>query len=84
MPEVVTVERLDRIERLLQKLLESFAERPYASCVLLTTPEVADLLGMHPETVRKLHRTGLLRHARGHRNPLKFDLDEVERFRKGH
>ena len=83
MPEMVT-ERLDRIEHLLKKLLSSLGERSAPTCVLMTTREVADYLGMHPESVRKYHRLRLLRHARGHRNPLKFDLDEVERFRKGH
>jgi Mn-dependent DtxR family transcriptional regulator len=82
MPEMVTDERLDRIEQLLEKLIASLGERSAPSYVLMTTREVADCLGMHPESVRKLHRVGLLRHARGHRNPLKFDIDEIERYRR--
>jgi hypothetical protein len=75
--------RLDRIENLLERLL-SAGDRPMLKPVLLSAKDVGDLLGSHVETIRKYHRQGQLRHARGHRNPLKFDITEVERFRQGH
>lgn len=75
--------RLNAIEAKLDLLVVRFDGQGLPKPVLMSAKEVADYLDMHVETVRKYHRTGLLRHARGHRNPLKFDITEVNRFRKG-
>ena len=48
---------------------------------MLTTQEVADLLHVHPNTVRKWSNNGLLRAYRvGSRRDRRFEPDEIDRF----
>ncbi len=48
---------------------------------MLTTHEVAQLLHVHPNTVRKWSNNGALRAYRvGSRRDRRFEPDEVERF----
>ena len=49
--------------------------------VMLTTQEVAELLHVHPNTVRKWSNNGLLRAYRvGSRRDRRFEPEEIERF----
>ena len=52
-----------------------------ANFPMLTVSEVARLLHVHPNTVRKWQKQGLLRAYRlGRRGDRRFPLPEVERF----
>ena len=48
---------------------------------MLTTQEVAELLHVHPNTVRKWSNNGLLRAYRvGSRRDRRFEPEEIDRF----
>jgi excisionase family DNA binding protein len=51
---------------------------------LLTTRAVADLLGLHPETVLRRWRAGELPGYRISSNALRFDADEVAAWLEQH
>ena len=48
----------------------------------LTVAKVADILSVHPETVRRLTRRGTLRAKRDYRNFRIFDLKDVLKTKK--
>ena len=51
---------------------------------LVPTTEAAKVLGVHPDTVRRAARAGLIRPVRlGRRGNLRFRLEDIERIVAG-
>jgi len=58
-------------------------QRPQPS-VMLTTRDVAHLLGLHPNTVRRWSNTGALKSYRiGSRGDRRFKREDIDSFLKG-
>jgi len=54
------------------------------SRVMLTTSDVAQLLGLHPNTVRRWNKKGILKSYRiTHRGDRRFRREDVDSFLKG-
>jgi DNA-binding transcriptional MerR regulator len=44
--------------------------------------ELAQAVGLHPETIRRLERRGLIRSARDHNGWRHFSVDTIEKLKK--
>ena len=67
-------------EDLRLKILRTLSERPALPPKLISRKDAAGILGLHPETVKRYTRRGLLRQINFTARKVRYDQDEIIRF----
>lgn len=70
-------------EKIMDILLDRSPPLPPKKKKLITTKQAADIIGVHPETLRKLAQKGTIPVIRYSARKLRYDREEIENYAQG-